>query len=131
VELDDKAGPLGERWHEECSSELAAFRHLTPELAAFLGDHLKTETAAIAARVEWNQPTWYASFTEAILGSEHNMNHPSDPYEMFLVRGWVLAEKPERLKAWLDVPWLARGDLFYLHKLAETIKAYRSPPASE
>ena len=129
VELDDKAGPLGERWHEACSSELAAFRHLTPELAAFLGDHLKAETAAIAARVEWNQPTWYASFTEAILGSEHNMNHPSDPYEMFLVRGWVLGERPERLKAWLDVPWLARGDLFYLHKLAETIKAYRSPPA--
>ena len=25
----------------------------------------------------------------------------------------------------LDVSWLARGDLFYLHKLAETIKAHR------
>jgi hypothetical protein len=33
-------------------------------------------------------------------------------------------EKPDRL-AWLrDGPWLARGDLFYLQKLAETIRAY-------
>lgn len=24
-----------------------------------------------------------------------------------------------------DLPWVARGDWFHIHKLAETIKAYR------
>jgi len=37
----------------------------------------------------------------------------------------VLGEKPEQLERCLDVPWLKVGDLYYLHKLAETIKAFQ------
>ena len=36
-----------------------------------------------------------------------------------------LGEPPETLARFLDVPWMARGDLYYIHKLAETILAYR------
>ena len=56
------------------------------------------------------------------------MNHPSDAYEHFLARSWILGEQPEQLARWVDVPWLDRGDLFYLGKLAETIRAYRKRP---
>ena len=33
--------------------------------------------------------------------------------------------EPERLERYLHVPWEKSGDLFYMHKLAKTIKAYR------
>ncbi|MBM4037831.1 MAG: hypothetical protein FJ290_04890 [Planctomycetes bacterium] len=126
VELGHWAGVMGDKWHQLCTVEPVAFRYLTPELAAFLRDHLKAECAAYADRIAWNQPTWYASFAPAILGYEHNMNHPSDAFEHFMARAWILGEKPEQLERWIDVPWLERGDLFHLNKLAETIGAYRT-----
>jgi len=126
VELGHWAGVMGDKWHQLCTVEPVAFRYLTPELAAFLRDHLKAECAAYADRIAWNQPTWYASFAPAILGYEHNMNHPSDAFEHFMARSWILGEKPEQLEKWIDVPWLERGDLFHLNKLAETIRAYRA-----
>jgi len=125
VQLGHWAGEMGDQWTQWCTAEPVAFRYLTPELACFLGDHLKPECAAYADRIAWNQPTWYASFAEAILGYEHNMNHPSDAYEHFMARAWILGERPERLEKWIDVPWVDRGDLFHLNKLAETLKAYR------
>jgi hypothetical protein len=124
-ELGHWAGVMGDAWTQLCTVEPVAFRYLTPELAAFLADHLKPECAAYAERIAWNQPTWYASFAEAIVGYEHNMNHPSDAYEHFMARSMILGEKPGQLEKWIDVPWLERGDLFYLNKLAETIRAYR------
>jgi hypothetical protein len=127
VELGHWAGVMGDKWTQLCTVEPVAFRYLTPELAAFLADHLKAECAAYADRIAWNQPTWYASFAPAILGYEHNMNHPSDAFEHFMARSMILGEKPEQLEKWIDVPWLDRGDLFYLNKLAETIRAYRVP----
>jgi hypothetical protein len=126
IEFGHWAGVMGDKWHQLCTVEPVAFRYLTPELAAFLRDHLRAECAAYADRIAWNQPTWYASFAPAILGYEHNMNHPSDAYEHFMARSWILGEKPEQLERWIDIPWLERGDLFYLNKLAETIRAYRA-----
>ena len=52
------------------------------------------------------------------------MNHPSDAFQLFLARAWVLDERPGQLALWIDVPWLARGDLFHMNKLAATIRAY-------
>jgi hypothetical protein len=127
--LDDFAGTGGDLWQQRVTAQLVAFRYLTPELAAFLRDHLKAETAELVRRIELNLPHWYASFSEAILGWEHSMNHPSDAFQVFLARAWVLEEGPQRLVRWLDVPWLARGDLFYMNKLAETIRAHRGEAA--
>ena len=125
VELGHWAGVMGDKWTQLCTVEPVAFRYLTPELALFLRDHLGAECAAYADRIAWNQSTWYASFAEAILGYEHSMNHPSDAYEHFMARSMILGERPEQLEKWLDVPWLERGDLFHLNKLAETLEAYR------
>ena len=53
------------------------------------------------------------------------MNHPSDAYQVFCAHAQILGASGRQLARWIDVPWLDRGDLFYLHKLAETVKAYR------
>ena len=53
------------------------------------------------------------------------MNHPSDAYQVFCAHAQILDASGQQLARWIDVPWLDRGDLFYLHKLAETVKAYR------
>ena len=126
VQLGHWAGVMGDKWTQMTTAQLLPFRYMTPELAAFLRDHLKAECEAYVRRVEWNQPTWYASFAEANLGWEHNMNPPSDAYQVFMARSMILGEKADQLAKWIDVPWLERGDLFYLNKLAETIRAYRS-----
>ena len=121
---DDFGGTGGDLWQQRVTAQLVAFRYMVPELAAFLRDHLRPETAELARRVELNLPTWYASFSEAILGWEHNMNHPSDAFELFCARAWVLDERPEQLARWIDIPWLARGDLFHMNKLAEVVRAF-------
>jgi hypothetical protein len=126
VELQDWAGTVGDAWTQRTTAELVAFRYMTPELARLLDDHLRSEAAALIERIAWNQPLWYASFGEAILGWEHNMNHPSDAYQVFMARSRLLSPSPEQLTRWVDVPWLDRGDLFYLNKLAEAIRTYRS-----
>ncbi|MGB2823593.1 MAG: hypothetical protein WBF17_21615, partial [Phycisphaerae bacterium] len=126
---DDFGGTAGDLWYQRTTAQLVAFRYMVPELARFLRDHLKGETAELCRRIEQNLPHWYASFSEAILGWEHNMNHPSDAFGVFLARAWVLDERPERLTRWIDVPWLERGDLFYMNKLAATIRAYRAASA--
>ena len=46
-------------------------------------------------------------------------------YSLYLARAWVLEEPPEALSRRIDVSLLARGDLMFMHKLAEAIKAAR------
>ena len=125
VELAHWAGVAGNAWTQRCTAQLVAFRHMVPELALFLRDHLRDESAALVRRVAWNHPVWYASFAEAILGWEHNMSHPSNAYQLFMAHAQILGTPPDRLAGWIDVPWLDRGDLFHLGKLAETLKACR------
>jgi hypothetical protein len=44
---------------------------------------------------------------------------------MFMAHAWLAGTPPEALRRYIDFSWTARGDLFYMHKLAEAIKAYR------
>ena len=60
----------------------------------------------------------------AVQSAETNFQPPEDSYQLFMLNAWVLDAKPAELAWWRDVPWLARGDLYYIHKLAETIKSY-------
>jgi hypothetical protein len=107
------------------SPYLIAFRDITPELGHLLSDFSKAESGIYLEKVEALFPHWYAAFSEGMLGAEHNVNHPIDSYQVFLAKALVMEESPERLTHYLDIPWLHQGDLFYLHKLAETIKAYK------
>jgi len=112
-------------WYARLAPYLLPFRDMVPELGRFMADHLKAEAEAYCGRVVENQPHWHITYAEAILSAEDGFNSPSDAYGQFLARAWVLGEKPEQLERCLDVPWLKVGDLYYLHKLAETIKAFQ------
>lgn len=110
-------------WYKRICPHLLPFRDMTPELAEFLGDHLKPEVRAFCDRIVENQPHWYLTYAEAILSAEISFNLPCDAYGHFLARAWILKETPQTLEKYVDVPWAPTGDLYYLHKLAETIKA--------
>ena len=59
------------------------------------------------------------------MGNEHNLNHPVDSYQIFMAEALIRRAPAEDLARYADIPWLETGDLFYMQKLAETIKAYR------
>jgi len=104
---------------------LLPYRGMVPELARLLADYDRPWAQTYADRVAQNMPDWYLALCTANMGAEYNYLVPEDSYQVFMARAWVLGEPGPKLAGYLDVPWMARGDLYYVHKLAETIKAYR------
>ena len=97
----------------------------TPELGRFLADFERPKARVFADRVAENVPDWYLAYSTARIAAEVNYHLPLLAYDQFMLRALVLHEPPEKLERYIDVPWVERGDLYYIHKLAETIKAYR------
>lgn len=104
---------------------LLPYRGMVPELGRFLADYQRPRARAFVDRVAENMPEWYLFRCPTNIGAEFDYLAPGESYQCFLARAWILGEPPEALAGFLDVPWMARGDLYYIHKLAETIKAYR------
>lgn len=92
---------------------------LTPELGRFYGDFLEPEFARYVAAVEHNSADWYAWQGEQFLGNDNNCIHPSDTRAIFMAKSWILDEDAATLDKYVDISALARGDLDYIHKLAE------------
>jgi len=109
-------------WHPH---RLIAYLHMVPELGRFLQDHLKAEVGHYVRILEESNPEWYTPYADCTLSFETYSLHPADSYQAFLARAWVTGDPPERLWRYADLPWIGRGDWFYIHKLAETIRAYR------
>lgn len=112
-------------WNFQVSAHLSAYRDMVPEVFRFLGDYAREDAQVYVDKVTAYLPLWYAGFTEAAFGAEHNLNHPTDSFQLFLAKALLQGGSPQQLENYLDVPWLDTGDLFYLQKLAETINAYR------
>ncbi len=105
---------------------LMTFIEPTPELGIFFKDHLLIESQALMRRINEVMPAWWTIYCPCEHTWETSFQPPEDSHQLFMLCAWVLDETPERL-AWIrNVPWLERGDLFYIHKLAETIRAYQS-----
>lgn len=102
-----------------------------PELARFLAEVERDQARRFVDRVAGVAPDWYLAYSTARIASEVNYHHPSMAHDQFMVRALVLQEPPEKLARYLDVPWVERGDLYYIHKLAETIRAYRGAKWSQ
>lgn len=104
------------------------FFDMTPEVGQILADWgLKDDAARYLKHYAEVQPIWYqshADFTQIDCG-ELPGTAPSDAYQHFMAHAWIAGTPPETLERYIDVPWVGRGDFFYMHKLAETIKAYR------
>lgn len=109
-------------WHPH---RLIAYLNMVPELGRFLRDHLKTEVGHYVRIVEESNPEWYTPYADCTLSFETYSLHPADSYQIFLARAWVTGDPPEKLWKYADLPWVGRGDWYYVHKLAETIRAYR------
>jgi hypothetical protein len=116
-----------EYWYNRMTPHLLPFRDMTPELGRFLADYLKPESAAFCQRVAENLPHWHAAYAEAVLSSEIGFMPPCDAHGQFLARAWILHEKPQELERLIDVPWVPRGDYFFLHKLTVCLTAGGNP----
>jgi hypothetical protein len=116
--------PLGD-WRWAMRPHQTPFDGMTSELAGFLTDHLKAQVQRYEDVVAAYQPDWYLAWAEATIGTEHNANQPGDAYQNFLARAWIGGEPGQKLRVYIDVPQLRMGDYFYMHKLAETARAYR------
>jgi uncharacterized repeat protein (TIGR01451 family) len=108
-----------------CSAHLVAYEDMVPELGRVLKDYAIADALIYARKVEASLPTWYRAFSEATLGAEHNLSHPVDSFQVFMAEALIGNAGADNLATYLDIPWLETGDLFYMQKLAETIKAYR------
>ncbi len=118
VQFDD-----GLNWY--FGTGLTKLRGIVPEEGRFFGDYLRPEIRGFVRRVEENSPNWYLAMPTTFLGAEFYYQQPEESYSQFLARAWALGEPAEKLESFLDVSWMKRGDLFYIHKLAATVKRYR------
>lgn len=95
-----------------------------PELYAFAREFMADKLRAYYGTYITNVPSWFIAWNDIGINGESNCEWPQDSHQAFLAHARVFDAQPEWLEKRLDVPWQARGDLYYLHKLAETIKAY-------
>lgn len=109
----------------EWSMNLGTFHGITPESGRLMREHAGTPSKAYLDFIEQNWPDWYMAFSEMFYSHEVTYNQPQDPYNMFMANAWILDAEPEKLEKLIDISWMERGDLYYIMKLAETIKAWR------
>jgi len=104
-----------------------AYLDLCPEVARFLAMHSRKEAAEFLSAVERSWPNWFLARTATPLGGDSGSNPalPELSYSLYLARAWVLEEPAEELGRRIDISLPARGDLMFMHKLAEAIKAAR------
>ena len=72
---------------------------------------------------------WYLAWNHRALpgyGAEADVFPPQYQHTLFMAKAWVLGAEPGELEGCLDLPWQQRGDLYYIHKLAETVRAHRA-----
>ena len=102
-----------------------------PETAQFARDFLREELRRCYKTYEEALPDWHVAWGGSSLRRESSLCFPTDSYQTFLANALVLEESPAWLEKHMDVPWQARGDLYYIHKLIEVIRAYQQAPAGE
>jgi hypothetical protein len=105
------------------------FLEMAPAFAGLLkGLGLRDDAKRHLDFFESFHSTWYYALADNlhIRGAELAYMYPTDAHQMFLAHAWIAGTPPEKLEKYIDQPWTPVGDLYYMHKLAETIKAYRS-----
>ncbi|MFQ5807990.1 MAG: hypothetical protein ACE5JM_00095, partial [Armatimonadota bacterium] len=107
-------------------SYLVPYRELAPEAARLLakwglGDETKVYLDHYASR----NPSWFVLFGDAVDGRETPWLFLDDMHQLFMAHAWLADTDADALAGYIDVPYAKVGDLFYMHKLAEAIKAYR------
>jgi hypothetical protein len=110
-----------------CNNQIV-FADLTPEVGRILATWgLKEDAARYVEHYAEVQAVWYKSHSDSehLASGELAYTLASDSYQYFVAHAWIAGTPPEQLEQYIDEPWVDIGDYFYLHKLAETAKAYR------
>jgi hypothetical protein len=102
------------------------FRDMVPEVGRMLNDWgAGPDVKRFLDFYTLRQADWYRFRPPTAEGMEWRFSFPSDSYQLFMAYAWIANTPAETLGRYIDIPWMERGDLYYLHKIAETIKAYR------
>ena len=78
-------------------------------------------------QIDKTWPHWFVTHGAAELSNDQagGLGTPLTAYQLFMARAWILKDDPKKLVQHIDISAAARGDFFFMHKLAETIKAFR------
>jgi len=98
---------------------------MVPELGRFFADYLKPEAEGFAVQTAAFYPDVFLAYGTPRHCFEWWHNYPEDSRQAFLVNAWILGKDCSWLAKHLDVPWARLGDLYYLEKVAETVKSHR------
>ncbi len=104
------------------------FFDVVPEVGRIMADWGLGEDAAQYLRhYAQIQAVWYKAHAENLqfCTGEAACIRPNDAYQLFMAHAWIAGTSPSTLRGYIDIPWTAVGDFYYLHKLAEAIKACR------
>lgn len=124
--------PLGSgasNWEAGYNNTLAVARNfmfLTPELGAYLRQNALTKMQTALAEYESVGSYWFVAGFDDTYG-EGTMQPLYDSPALFQAKAWILNESYNDLAQWLDVPFFARGDLFYIQNLAALLGAGDAP----
>ncbi len=114
-----------------CWSLYVAYLEMTPEVGYFLRDYAKDKSVVFLEAVDRAWPLWWLANMTSEIGNDSSAGliQPVNTYSLYMANAWIKGEDGPKLVKRTDVSWTARGDLFYMHKLAEAIKALR--PAAQ
>jgi len=118
----DASGQRTRDYHKQRINVARCFIWMTPELGRYLHEHARAKIEQGVAHLNDVAPYWFNSAFEGTMG-EGNLQHLYDVHALFQAKALVLNQPREELDKYLDVPAFARGDLFYILNLVETIEA--------
>ncbi len=111
-------------------TEAGGFLFLVPELGDHLYKHAREAVARNVAAHAKLAPYWFAARTDEMtryetrtVFQEGATSHYYEYSSLFNAKALALKESRSELDRWLDVPAVARGDLFYIQNLVATLEA--------
>ena len=103
---------------------LPVFFGMSPEIGLYLSEQVPGAASLILEREQGDGLRWWY-MTRAGVHAEYGETSfvaPNAAWSHFLAHAYVLQERQQTLRQYLDRPW-AVGDLFSLQKIAATIGA--------
>jgi len=118
----DEFGPvIGWMYGNNWDPVLVTFQGLTPEVGAFLHDHLGDECRRYLDVIELNAPCWHATRRPSYLGKENSMDSPRNAFSLFLAKCYALDADGQTMLAHQDIPFVKVGDLFHIRRLTANL----------
>jgi PQQ-like domain len=98
------------------------FMFLTPEIAAYMNQHIQSQVQTAIDEYNYVAPYWFvAGFDGAAKESSHAPLY--DYPALFQAKAYILKQPYMELVKYLDVPALKQGDLFYIQNLVAALSA--------